>query len=72
MEIEVGQLRRWIVLKRTLSGSLQHNIPFVITSIKSVENPSGNLARLVDLLIGNKVAESFSYDYIIKNSEIVE
>lgn len=72
MDVRVGQLRRWIVLKRTLDGSPQHDIPFVITSIKSVETPSGNLTRLVDLLVGNKVAESFSYDYIMKNTEIVE
>ena len=71
MEIKVGELRRWIVLKRTLGGTLQHDVPFLITSIKSVETPSGNLTRLVDLLIGNKVVESFSYDYIMGNSEII-
>lgn len=60
------------MLKRTLGGLLQHDVPFVVTSIKSVETPNGNLTRLVDLLVGNKVAESFSYDYIMKNSEIVE
>ena len=54
MEVKIGQLRRWIVLKRTLAGSLQPDTPFMIASIKSVETPSGSLTKLVDLLVGSK------------------
>ncbi len=72
MELRVGQLRRWIVLKRTMEGVLQEEVPFVITSIRNIETPSGSYTKLVDFLSGGKIAESFSYEYITKNSEIIE
>lgn len=71
-EVSPGQLRCWTIRKRLISGELGPEIPFVIVSVRNVETPSGSYARLVDMLIGSKIVEGYSYDYVEKNTIIMD